>query len=369
MNIDFKKWLNDAFAMQGKVTYEHVKDILDTKMGFIKNFKIINVVGTNGKGSVTQYINDALIKQGYKVGKFISPHLFRYNERITINNKEITDEDFFNYVDPMLDTFKEKDIMWFGMTYITALKYFQDNDVDFAILEAGVGGRLDPTGFYPGDYGVVTSIGIDHLDYLGTIENIPYEKAGIMNENMKFFIGSNLKEKHKKVFLEVGKEKNAIVKEIDNDGKNYQIRNQKLANGLIKEMTGKDIKEFNTPFGRTTIQKVNGFNVIFDVGHNEDGIKESLNYLKDQNINFDQVIISLSKDKDDSNLESYFDVPIYIYQYSWYGKQKLLQDYKIKGTQIHDILEFIKNIDKDTLIIGSFYLLGEIFNENGKLKI
>ena len=97
--------------MQGKVTYENVRDILDTKMNFSKTFKIINVVGTNGKGSVTQYINDALIKEGYKVGKFTSPHIFRYNERITINNKEITDQEFFDYVDPMMNTFKEKGIM------------------------------------------------------------------------------------------------------------------------------------------------------------------------------------------------------------------------------------------------------------------
>ena len=97
--------------MQGKVTYENVRDILDTKMDFSKTFKIINVVGTNGKGSVTQYINDALIKEGYKVGKFTSPHIFRYNERITINNKEITDQEFFDYVDPMMNTFKEKGIM------------------------------------------------------------------------------------------------------------------------------------------------------------------------------------------------------------------------------------------------------------------
>ena len=255
------------------------------------------------------------------------------------------------------------------MTYITAMKYFQDNNVDFVILEAGIGGRLDPTGYYPGNYGVVTSIGVDHLEYLGSVENIPYEKAGIMNKGMKFFIGSNLDAKHKDVFFEVGKEKSAIVKEVDNEGSNYQIRNQKLASAVIEEITGNKIQEFNTPFGRTTIQKINGFNVIFDVGHNEDGIKESLNYLKDQNINFDQVVVSLSKDKDDSNLNNYFDVPIYIYQYSGYGKQKLIQDYKVKGTQITDIYEFLKNIDKDTLLIGSFYLLGEIFNENGKLKI
>ena len=369
MNKDFKQWLNQAFAMQGKVTYENVRNILDTKMGFTKTFKIINVVGTNGKGSVTQYINDALIKQGYKVGKFTSPHIFRYNERITINNKEITDEEFFNYVDPMLDTFKEKEIMWFGMTYITALKYFQDNNVDFAILEAGIGGRLDPTGYYPGDYGVVTSIGVDHLEYLGSVENIPYEKAGIMNEGMKFFIGSHLDSKHKDIFFEVAKEKNASIQEVNNDGQDYQIRNKKLASAVIKNITGKDIKEFNTPFGRTTIQKINGFNVIFDVGHNEEGIRESINYLKSQDIKFDQVLISLSKDKDDTNLNSYFNVPIYIYQYSGYGKQKEIKDYKVKGTQVLDIYEFLKNIDKDTLLIGSFYLLGEIFNENGKLKI
>lgn len=354
--------------MQGRVTYENVKDILLNKMDFHKTFKIINVVGTNGKGSVTQYINDALIDKGYKVGKFTSPHIFKYNERITINNNEIKDEDFFNYVNPMLDTFKENDIMWFGITMITALKYFQDNNVDYVVMEAGVGGRLDPTGFFDGDYGVVTSIGVDHLDYFDTVDRIPYEKAGIMNKGMKFFMGSTLTSKEKDVFKKIATQKDAVLCEVNNEGENYQIRNQKIANAVYKEITGESIRTFMAPFGRTTIQNINGHTVIFDVGHNEDGIRASLDFLNKKNISFDQVLISLSKDKDDSNLQNLFKVPIFIYEHHGFNKQKLISDYKIKGEQVENIFDFLNKIDKNTLLIGSFYLLGEIFDENGKLK-
>ena len=363
MKKNFNHWINKLFNMQGYVTYESVTTILSSHFDFKKNFKIINVVGTNGKGSVSQYLNDALIEQGYKVGKFTSPHIEKYSERISVNNKNISDEVFYDIVNPHIKTFKEHNIMWFGITLIAALVHFQKEEVDYVIMEAGVGGLKDPTGFIDGDYGVVTSIGVDHLDYFGSIDRIPYEKAGIMNKGMKFFMPSELKDEEKDVFIKTAKEREATIVEVKNEGSNYQIRNMKLADQVIYHLTKKHIKEFNTPFGRSTVKEINGHKIILDVAHNFDGIKESIAYLSDNDISYDQVLISLSKDKDDEKLNTLFQVPIFIYEHKNKFKHKLLENYKVEGTKIKNLRKFIKDINKDTLFIGSFYLIGDVLNE------
>ena len=122
--IYFDKWVENIFKLKGSTNKKIIKSFL-LNQGFKKNFKIINIVGTNGKGSVSQYINDALLEQGFNVGKFSSPHLFSFNERISINNINISNEEFYNIVNPNLKFFKDNKIMWFAITYINC------NDVLF----------------------------------------------------------------------------------------------------------------------------------------------------------------------------------------------------------------------------------------------
>ena len=358
-NIFFNKWIDNLFKLKGRNSDKKLIKKLLLKQGFKKNFKIINIVGTNGKGSITQYINDELIEQGFKVGKFSSPHLFSFNERISINNINISNEEFYKLVNPELEKYKKDKIMWFAITYITAMIYFFNNNIDFAVLEAGIGGLKDPTSIIDGDWAVVSSIGLDHMELFKTRYNLCYEKANIINQNMKFFIPSSLKRKDKKIFINILETKQIQYKIIKNNSYDYQIRNQKLANGIIKEITNKNIKNFNSIFGRTTIKKVNNNIVVYDVAHNEDGIKSVIKKLKKQKIKIEQVVLSLSKNKYDANINKIFKVPIFIYEHKGQDAKKI-NDFQVGTTKIKDIKLFHKKINKNTLFIGSFYLLHDL---------
>ena len=355
-----KKWINNIFKLNGRCNNSITKDFLLSR-GFKKTFKIINVIGTNGKGSVSKYITDAFIEEGFKVGKFTSPHLFNYNERISINNEEISDNDFFNLVNPYLEEYNKQKIMYFPLCYIVAMIYFQKNNIDIAVLEAGIGGKDDPTSIIKGDYGVLTSIGEDHLDWFKTKENISIDKAGIISENMTFFLPKKLDKFSKSVFEKKAKNKKAKLIEVNNFDVNYQESNKKMANALFKHITSKDIKSFSTPFGRTSIEVKNNVNYIYDVGHNYDAILESLKLLKNKNVKFDQVVLSLSANKDDENIYDLFDCDISIFKHSGLAPKEI-KDYKKSYNNVLNSLNEVKNVKSNVgiLYIGSFYFINDL---------
>ena len=239
------------------------------------------------------------------------------------------------------------------------MMYFFNHDLDFVILEAGIGGVNDPTSIIDGDWGAVTSIGLDHMELFKTRTNLCFEKANIINKHMKFFIPSSLKRKDKKIFIHILEDKKIEYKIVKNKFNDYQIQNQKLASSIIKEITNKDINLFKPIFGRTTIKKINNNIVIYDVAHNIEGIKATLKRLKKQKIKIEQVVISLSKNKDDKKINQLFKVPVFIYEYKGINSKKI-KDFKIKGLEIKNIKQFHNKINKNTLFIGSFYLLHDL---------
>lgn len=140
----------------------------------------ITVAGTNGKGSTCALMEAILLDAGYKVGVYSSPHLIRYNERVRINGNELADQAHvaaFNYIEQLR---QEVSLSFFEYATLAALKLFQDNHVDVVLLEVGLGGRLDATNVVDHDVSVITSLAIDHVDWLGDdINQIGFEKAGI----------------------------------------------------------------------------------------------------------------------------------------------------------------------------------------------
>ena len=155
-----------------------------------KNLKIIHISGTNGKGSCTEMMTNILINAGYKVGKFISPHLIKYNERISINNKNITNEQMENLIlkiKPQIDEYNNKNqnqITLFELETTMAILYFYENNCDFVVLETGLGGLYDCTNIVYPIVSIITSIGYDHMHILGnTLVEIAEQKAGIIKEN------------------------------------------------------------------------------------------------------------------------------------------------------------------------------------------
>lgn len=140
----------------------------------------IHVAGTNGKGSTCRALAQMLAARGYRVGLFISPHLVSINERIQINGTNISDDDFVSAFETVKGQFMEHP-SFFEVMFAMAAVYFRQQKCDFAVYETGMGGRLDATNVLTPELTIITSVGMDHMEYLGdTIEKIAYEKAGII---------------------------------------------------------------------------------------------------------------------------------------------------------------------------------------------
>ena len=163
-----------------------VKEILNI-LGYKQTFKIIHITGTKGKGSTTLVLSNMLKFAGYKTASFVSPHIINVRERIAINNQWISEEDFINItkkIKNILEKNKIYNITVFEIFTIIGLYYFYIQNVDYACIEVGIGGKLDCTNIVDSSISVITSISYDHMEILGnSIEEITEQKAGIIKEN------------------------------------------------------------------------------------------------------------------------------------------------------------------------------------------
>jgi dihydrofolate synthase/folylpolyglutamate synthase len=174
-----------------------------------QRFRSIHVGGTNGKGSVSNYLAAILQTAGYKVGLYTSPHLVDFGERIRVNGQMINQHYVIDFVQQNQHLFTEIEPSFFEATMAMAFRYFADCEVDVAIIEVGLGGRLDSTNIIQPDLSVITNISFDHVAFLGnTLEKIAYEKAGIIKTNTPVIIGESLPETHD-VFVNKALEMNA----------------------------------------------------------------------------------------------------------------------------------------------------------------
>jgi dihydrofolate synthase/folylpolyglutamate synthase len=173
------------------LTLDRVREVARRMELLAPAFKVITVAGTNGKGSTVAYLDALLRGTGRKVGRFTSPHLVRYNERICVDGVEAADADLiasFARMDAVRDDIT---LTFFEYNALAALDLFRRAQVDFSVLEVGLGGRLDATNIIDADTGIVCSIGLDHVDWLGaSIEGIGREKAGIFRRNRAAILGS-----------------------------------------------------------------------------------------------------------------------------------------------------------------------------------
>lgn len=226
--IDIQQYFDNMYRGSKNQSLQTIKCLFNKYDNFHNNMKFIHVAGTNGKGSCVEIINNILLKQGYKVGKFISPHLIRYNERIVVNNKEITDKemsDLIQEIEPVIEEYNKKNdlkVSYFELLLLIALLYFYRKKVDFVILETGLGGLYDATNIIEKPLvSIITSIGYDHISLLGnTLEEITNQKAGIIKEN------SNT------VFFEQTEAINKIIKNkcIEKTNKLHLIKREKIQN-------------------------------------------------------------------------------------------------------------------------------------------
>ena len=273
-------------------------EILRKHVKILKNphlkFKSVHIAGTNGKGSTAHMIASILYESKYKVGLYTSPHLKDFRERIKINGVQISKNYVINFIKKNLSVFEHVKMSFFEMTVALAFDYFAKKKVDIAIIETGLGGRLDSTNIITPELSVITNISLDHTNLLGdSIEKIAYEKAGIIKKNVPVILGRK-QDKIKEIFEIKAQKNNTSVNyakktkfEIFSDLEgSYQKENIRTSIATIKELKNKGwiIKDkdivsglkksiINTGFrGRWEILKKSPL-TICDTAHNEEGIK------------------------------------------------------------------------------------------------
>jgi len=295
------------------------------------NFKSIHIAGTNGKGSTAHMISSVLQEANYKVGLYTSPHLVDFRERIKINGKMIEKDFITDFIKDNIDFFDDNSFSFFELSVGLAFEYFNINSVDIAIIEAGMGGRLDSTNIISPQVSVITNISYDHTQFLGdTITKIAKEKAGIIKKGIPIIIGENKKE-IADLFINIAKQKESeilfadklIDKQYDCDLKGvYQKMNIKTSVQTINELVklGFIISEENIVDGLKNIKTNTGILgrweiigkaplIICDVAHNHAALSIVLNHLISMEYNKIHFVIGFVKDK---NLNSIIDLfPMY----------------------------------------------------------
>ena len=310
-----------------------------------RNFYTIHVAGTNGKGSVSHMLASILQQAGYRTGLFTSPHLTDFRERIRVDGEMIPKQKVVNFVDKHESKMRELDLSFFEMTAAMAFDYFDQSDVEVAVIETGLGGRLDATNLIVPILSVVTNIGMEHTEFLGdTIEKIAAEKAGIIKKSVPVVIGQRsdeynhvfegrAAELHSRViYAEEAWQLNA-VEHFDDDNQHFSLtrmRDDRIyeldvdllgdyqRHNIVTACAAADFLAEQTPLtisrrafrqGLATVVQTTGLMgrwqvlghepyMVCDTGHNADGIKYVAKQLEDLECDRLFCVIGFAKEKD-----------------------------------------------------------------------
>ncbi|MDL2310340.1 bifunctional folylpolyglutamate synthase/dihydrofolate synthase, partial [Peptostreptococcaceae bacterium OttesenSCG-928-C18] len=395
-----------------------MKNLLEFLGNPEKSLQVIHVGGTNGKGSVCNYLKSILVEGGYRVGVYSSPNINGYNDGIKINDEYISYQKLYETLNFVKQTWESN---YFGEDYITffeamtaaMLLYFKDNEVDYAVIEVGLGGKNDATNIFENKLlSVITSISLDHTGILGnSIEEIAFEKAGIIQEqdNVVAYPSS---EKSLEVIEKVCNSKKAdffkldfddinIIKEDTNisifNYKNYknielgmlgrhQIYNASLALlaidnllnrnlvKLSKENIRKGIRNSALP-GRLELISSNP-KIILDGAHNDDAVDYLVNFFKNKKYKNLRIVIGVLKDKSHKNIFrkiSKLSASFYLTEVPFEGREMTVDDMSEELKEFtSDVRTYrnpkdalnkaIKNYEEDDIILvtGSLYLISEL---------
>ncbi len=287
---------------------------------YLKNpqntFKSIHVAGTNGKGSSSHMLSSILQESGLKVGLYTSPHLLDFRERIKLNGKFIEKDFVSDFVTNHIEFFENNKISFFEMTVAMAFDYFAKSNVDIAVIETGLGGRLDSTNILDPLVSLITNIGLDHKEFLGNnLKDIAKEKAGIIKKGVPVVISEFQKEtfpvfetKAQKIGTDIYLAENANKFETDLLG-DFQNKN---INGVVKVISlleQLNISYQNIEKGLLNIKRNTGLigrfqilndspKVICDVGHNLEAFQEIIANLNSLRFNNLKLVLGFVKGKD-----------------------------------------------------------------------
>jgi len=295
-----------------------------------ENFKSIHIGGTNGKGSCSHMMSSIFQESGYKVGLYTSPHLKDFRERIRINGKMILKDSVLKFMNNNLEFFESNNLSFFEMTVALAFNYFSDQSVDIAIIEVGMGGRLDSTNIISPELSVITNIGLDHTKFLGnSLNKIAIEKGGIIKKNTTVIIGETQNETNC-VFKKIAKKNNADIffadqfnyPNYDCDLKgNYQKKNIKTILKSVEILSNKGfmINKLNIKNGLKNVVKNTGLKgrwqvlqreplIICDTAHNEPALNEVISQLMNLDYYNLHIIIGFTDDKNIDKIAKIFPV-------------------------------------------------------------
>ena len=387
------------WAKKKATLFEVKKNI---KLLDIKLPKIVHVAGTNGKGSVCAYLSNILTANKKNVGTFISPHLIEINERILFNMLPIADAELENiskYVREKLNSVLTPPTYFEYLFYI-AMVYFSGLSIDFVILETGMGGRLDVTNVFDKTLSIITSIGMDHMMYLGnTVKEIAFEKAGIIKKDSTVIFDDGDKEANE-VINEVAKKANAkliALSSIDYESFDFTYVNYKKKAAALAILAAKELlkkPDIDTEIIKSTVwhgrmEEIEK-DIIIDGAHNEPAIVEFVNNVltvsKKRNKKI-KLLISIVKDKEAERMldiiTSSLDVKKYylssLHSYRSNDIKKLYNSLNIlleNNKRLSDIAcynntrqalsdaEFEKRDDEILFCVGSLYLMGEILTDD-----
>ena len=286
-----------------------------------KNLKCIHVAGTNGKGSTSHMLASIFQEAGYNVGLYTSPHLKDFRERIKISGVEISEDFVCDFINTNKAFFEANEMSFFEMTVGLALDYFAKEKVDIAIIEVGMGGRLDATNIITPLVSVITNIGLDHTQFLGnTLEAIAYEKAGIIKPGIPVVIGEYTPET-KPVFLAKAKETRSEIyfasdlipetypSDLIGD---YQAHNKKTVVQTISILNSQrtfKISEANIKSGLLKVVKNTGLEgrwqqlgefpkIICDTAHNKNGLEIVMKQIQKEKFDTLHIVLGVVNDKD-----------------------------------------------------------------------
>lgn len=313
--MTYQECLKRAFAANAtgvKYGLANMQAMLDAIGSPERAIPAIHVAGTNGKGTTCTKIARALIKEGYKVGLFTSPHISSYCERITINGVMIEEEAVTRHLNRLFEIADAKGlfITFFEYTTLLAHLYFKEQNVDFVVLETGLGGRLDATNICNPVLTVITSISLDHTSILGdSLEKIAYEKAGIMKQSVPCVVGPSVP---RHIVREVAKTLSCPLYFSAQSGDDFEEENCLVAKMALDVLSSRiAIKTSSIDFGlqqlppcrferiyQETLRRFHSGllpkEVILDVAHNPDGIRKLFSRI-DEPVT---VLCGFSKDKD-----------------------------------------------------------------------
>ncbi len=383
-----------------------------------KKIKTIHIAGTNGKGSTSHMLAAIFQQNGYKTGLYTSPHLKDFRERIKLNGVMIPESSVIRFVNKTKDIAEKIKPSFFELTFVMALDFFAKQEVDIAIIETGLGGRLDSTNVITPLLSIITNIGYDHMDILGdTLSKIAFEKAGIIKPNIPVIIGEfttetkivfqkKSTETQSQIFFAEKKYKINSINfddthleiEIGNSKTNRKESYQLDLNGLYQqknllailcaiEILKNDfvLEDKNIRIALGNVKKITGLHgrwevihqkplVVLDVAHNVDGFKQLIQQIF--KIKYDQlrVIFGMVKDKDIQKvLEILPENATYYFTKAQIPRalpekelQQKASQHQLTGTSFPDVNKALKSAiseasEKDMIIVcGSVFVVGEV---------